>query len=111
MSLYHVYARLTPAAPDSLVLRIIALVFCLALDFILFPLRSTTPLDEERTRLVTDDVRAAAPPDTVPWIDLGLAGLSVACLSYLFIYYDYITMRFPTAHPLSVLDIVVGTIV
>src|SRR5688572_18334176 len=112
MSLYHVYARLTPAAPDSLVLRIIALAFCLALAFILFPLRSSTPLDEESTRLVADDVKAAnAPPDTVPWIDLGLAGLSIACLSYLFIFYDYIINRVPTAHPLSVLDIVVGTIV
>ena len=30
---------------------------------------------------------------------------------YLFIYYDYITTRFPTAHPLSVLDIIVGTVV
>ena len=37
MSLYHVYARLTPAAPDGLVLRIIALAFCLVLAFLLFP--------------------------------------------------------------------------
>jgi TRAP transporter 4TM/12TM fusion protein len=112
MSLYHVYARLTPAAPDSLVLRILALVFCLALAFLLFPFKSTTPLDEESTRLVADEVKASdAPPDTVPWIDLGLAGLSVGCLSYLFIFYDYITNRFPTAHPLSVMDIVVGTVV
>src|SRR6185295_2970842 len=106
MSLYHVYARLTPAAPDSLVLRIIALVFCLALAFLLFPLKSTTPLDEESTRLVTEESAAAAPEDTIPWMDLGLAGLSVAGLSYLFIYYDYITNRFPTAHPLFTIDIV-----
>jgi TRAP transporter 4TM/12TM fusion protein len=111
MSLYHVYARLTPAAPDSLVLRIIALAFCLALAFLLFPLKSTTPLDEESTRLPVDAAVADAPPDTIPWIDLGLAGLSVASLSYLFIYYDYITNRFPTAHPLSTIDIVVGTVV
>ena len=51
MSLYHVYARLTPAAPDTLVLRIIVLAFCLTLAFLLFPFRATTPLDEESTRL------------------------------------------------------------
>jgi TRAP transporter 4TM/12TM fusion protein len=76
MSLYHVYARLTPAAPDGLVLRIIALAFCLALAFILFPFKSDTPLDEESTRLET----SAAAPTTIPWIDLGLAALSLACL-------------------------------
>jgi TRAP transporter 4TM/12TM fusion protein len=106
MSLYHVYARLTPAAPDSLVLRMIALAFCLALAFLLFPFRSSTPLDEESTRLeATADV-----PTTIPWIDLGLAALSLACLAYFFVYYEYITTRFPTAHPLSPLDLTVGTV-
>ena len=107
MSLYHVYARLTPAAPDSLVLRIIALAFCLVLSFLLFPLKSTTPLDEEGTRI---DAGAAA-ETAIPWIDLGLAALSIAGLAYLFIYYDYITTRFPTAHPLTTVDIVVATVV
>jgi TRAP transporter 4TM/12TM fusion protein len=106
MSLYHVYARLTPAAPDSLVLRMIALAFCLALAFLLFPFRSSTPLDEESTRLeATDDA-----PTTIPWIDLGLAALSLACMTYFFVYYGYITERFPTAHPLSPLDMTVGTV-
>jgi TRAP transporter 4TM/12TM fusion protein len=106
MSLYHVYARLTPAAPDSLVLRMIALAFCLALAFLLFPFRSSTPLDEESTRL-------EASPDTptaIPWIDLGLAALSLACMAYFFVFYEYITSRFPTAHPLSPLDMTVGTV-
>jgi TRAP transporter 4TM/12TM fusion protein len=105
MSLYHVYARLTPAAPDSLVLRMIALAFCLVLAFLLFPFRSSTPLDEESTRL-----EAADAPTTIPWIDLGLAALSLACMAYFFVYYDYITSRFPTAHPLSLLDELVGTV-
>jgi TRAP transporter 4TM/12TM fusion protein len=106
MSLYHVYARLTPAAPDSLILRMIALAFCLVLSFLLFPFRSSTPLDEESTRLDA----AADAPTTIPWIDLGLAALSLACMAYFFVYYDYITTRFPTAHPLSPLDKVVGTV-
>jgi TRAP transporter 4TM/12TM fusion protein len=106
MSLYHVYARLTPAAPDGLVLRVIALAFCLALAFLLFPFKSATPLDEESTRLET----AADAPSTIPWVDLGLAALSLAALSYVFIYYGYITERFPTAHPLSTMDMVVGTV-
>jgi TRAP transporter 4TM/12TM fusion protein len=106
MSLYHVYARLTPAAPDGLVLRMIALAFCLALAFLLFPWHSSTPLDEESTRLeATPDA-----PTTIPWVDLGLAALSLACMAYFFIYYDYITTRFPTAHPLSPLDKGVGTV-
>jgi TRAP transporter 4TM/12TM fusion protein len=106
MSLYHVYARLTPAAPDSLILRMIALAFCLVLSFLLFPFRSSTPLDEESTRLDA----AADAPTTIPWLDLGLAALSLACMAYFFVYYDYITTRFPTAHPLSPLDKVVGTV-
>ena len=106
MSLYHVYARLTPAAPDSLVLRMIALAFCLALAFLLFPFKSSAPLDEESTRLDA----AADAPSTIPWIDLGLAALSLACMAYFFVFYEYITTRFPTAHPLSPLDLVVGTV-
>jgi TRAP-type uncharacterized transport system fused permease subunit len=85
MSLYHVYARLTPAAPDSLVLRMIALAFCLALAFLLFPFRSTTPLDEEMTQLPTEGGAAEAPAE-IPWVDLGLAALSLACMSYFFVY-------------------------
>jgi TRAP transporter 4TM/12TM fusion protein len=106
MSLYHVYARLTPAAPDTLVLRIIVLAFCLTLSFLLFPFRSTTPLDEESTRI---DAGTAA-PTSIPWIDLGLAALSIAGCGYLFIYYGYVTERFPTAHPLSPADLVVATL-
>jgi TRAP transporter 4TM/12TM fusion protein len=106
MSVYHVYARLTPAAPDTLVLRIIVLGFCLTLSFLLFPFRSSTPLDEESTRLES----AADAPSTIPWIDLGLAALSVAGCAYTFVYYGYITERYPTAHPLSVVDIVVATV-
>ena len=109
MSLYHVYARLTPAAPDTLVLRFIALAFCLVLAFLLFPRNASTPLDEESTRL--DAEGGAVPPSAIPWGDLGLAALSIAAMSYFFICYEYITTRFPTAHPLSALDMVVGTVV
>jgi TRAP transporter 4TM/12TM fusion protein len=110
MSLYHVYARLTPAAPDALILRMIALAFCLALAFLLFPWKAATPLDEESTRLAeaADDTVA---PSTIPWSDLGLAALSIAALAYFFVFYEYITTRFPTAHPLSALDMIVGTVV
>jgi TRAP transporter 4TM/12TM fusion protein len=106
MSLYFVYARLTPAAPDSLAQRILALGFCLTLSFLLFPRWSTTPLDEESTRLEQTE----AAPSSIPWSDLGLATLSLVAVGYLFVNYDYITTRFPTAHPLTVLDILVGTV-
>jgi TRAP transporter 4TM/12TM fusion protein len=110
MSLYHVYARLTPAAPDTLILRMIALAFCLTLAFLLFPRRAVAPLDEESTRL-GEVVGDAAAPSTIPWSDLGLAALSVVVMAYFFVFYEYVTTRFPTAHPLSPLDMVVGTVV
>ena len=123
MSLYHVYARLTPAAPDSLVLRIIALAFCLTLAFLLFPARSSTPLDEESTRLPVGEGGFGPPPgpsaavpaapaglQRIPWIDLALAAVSLAGCAYLLVNYAYVTERFPTAHPLYVADLVVATV-
>jgi TRAP transporter 4TM/12TM fusion protein len=109
MSLYHVYARLTPAAPDALVLRMIALVFCLALAFLLFPRNAVIPLDEESTRL-GEAAGGAAAPSAIPWSDLGLAALSIAVMAYFFVFYDYVSTRVPTAHPLSVADLFVGTL-
>jgi TRAP transporter 4TM/12TM fusion protein len=93
MTLYHVYARLTPAPPDSLVLRVITLAFSLVLAFLLFPAR------EGRT------------PDRIPWSDLGLAALSLASVGYLLVHYEYVTSRFPTAHPLSPADMVAGLVI
>ena len=92
MSLYHVYARLTPAAPDSLALRIITLAFSLVLAFLLFPAR------KERTL------------DRIPWPDLVWSALSLGCTGYLFVRYEYVTLRFPTADPLSALDITVAAL-
>ncbi len=92
MSLYHVYARLTTAAPDSLALRIITLAFSLVLAFFLFPARTG------RTQ------------DRIPWSDLAFAGLSLVCTAYLFVRYDYVTSRFPTADPLSATDIAVAAL-
>jgi TRAP transporter 4TM/12TM fusion protein len=92
MSLYHVYARLTPAAPDSLALRIITLAFSLVLSFFLFPRRP------------------GATPDRIPWSDLALAALSLGCVGYLFVHYDYVTMRMPTAEALSRADLIVAAL-
>jgi TRAP transporter 4TM/12TM fusion protein len=92
MSLYHVYARLTPAAPDSLALRIMTLAFSLVLAFLVFPRRS------------------GGTPDRIPWTDLGLAALSLLCLGYLFVNYKYVTNRMPTAEPLSPADMVVAAL-
>jgi TRAP transporter 4TM/12TM fusion protein len=90
MSVYHVYARITPAAPDSHALRMITLAFSLVLAFLLFPRRS------------------GATRDRIPWTDLALAAASLACVGYLFVHYKYITMRMPTAEPLSLADMVVA---
>jgi TRAP transporter 4TM/12TM fusion protein len=90
MALYHVYARLTWYAPDSLALRAITLAFSLTLAFFLFPWKK------------------ARTSDRIPWADLGLAALSLACVLYIFVYYDYITSRYPTAHPLTRPDMVVA---
>ena len=37
-----------------------------------------------------------------------MAALSLACVGYMFVNYDYVVNRFPTAHPLSPMDMVVG---
>ncbi len=91
MSVYHVYARLTTAAPDSLVLRIITLAFSLVLAFLLFP------------------GRRGATRDRIPWTDLALAAVSLASVGYLFANYNYVTMRMPTADPLGAAWPRVGT--
>jgi TRAP transporter 4TM/12TM fusion protein len=92
MSLYHVYARLTPAPPDSLALRIITLAFSLVLAFLLFP------------------ARKGGPSDRIPWTDLAWAALSLVCTGYLFVRYEYVNSRFPTADPLSALDIAMAAL-
>lgn len=92
MSVYHVYARLTIYAPDQHALLFITLAFSLVLSFLVWP------------------ARAGTTEDRVPWSDLGLAGLSIACIGYMFVNYDYIVNRFPTAHPLTAMDMAVGTV-
>jgi TRAP transporter 4TM/12TM fusion protein len=92
MSVYHVYARLTIYAPDQHALLFITLGFSLVLSFLLWPARKD------------------ATPDRVPWSDLGLAALSLACVGYMFVNYEYIVNRFPTAHPLTATDMAVGAV-
>jgi len=92
MSVYHVYARLTWYAPDQQALLFITLAFSLVLSFLLFPRRK------------------GSPSDGIPWVDMGFAALSLACVGYMFVYYDYIVNRFPTADPLATSDKIVGAI-
>jgi TRAP transporter 4TM/12TM fusion protein len=91
MSVYHIYARLTWYAPDQQALLYVTLAFSLVLSFLLFPAR-------------------AASSERLPWTDLALAALSLACIAYMFGYYDYVVNRFPTAHPLASMDKVVGVL-
>ena len=92
MSVYHVYVRLTVYAPDQQALLYITLAFSLVLSFLLWPLRKD------------------ATPDRVPWEDLALAGLSLACIGYMFVKYDYVVNRFPTANSLTRTDMAVGIV-
>ncbi len=92
MSVYHVYVRLTTYAPDQYALLFITLAFSLVLSFLLWPRRD------------------GSTPDRIPWADLGLAMLSLACIGYMFVKYDYVVNRFPTAHPLSATDMAVGVL-
>jgi TRAP transporter 4TM/12TM fusion protein len=91
MSVYHVYARLTWYPPDQQALLYVTLAFSLVLAFVLYPARS-------------------ASRESLPWTDLALAALSLACLAYMFVYYEYIVNRFPTAHPLAPMDKLVGVV-
>ncbi|MBM3490052.1 MAG: TRAP transporter permease [Alphaproteobacteria bacterium] len=92
MAAYHAYARLTVYAPDQHALLYLTLAFSLALSFLLWPRRK------------------GGTPDRVPWSDLGLAALSLACVGYMFVNYDYVVNRYPTAHPLRAMDMVVGAL-
>jgi len=92
MSVYHLYVRLTPRPPDSQVLRALTLLFSLVLAFVLFP------------------ARKGRATDRVPWPDLGLAAASVVALAYTFVYYEYITTRYPTAHPLTRPDLAIAAL-
>jgi TRAP transporter 4TM/12TM fusion protein len=92
MAAYHVYARLTWYAPDQQALLYITLAFSLALAFLLYPSGRGRTLDR------------------IPWPDLALAGLSLGSVGYLFVHYDYVVNRFPTAHPLAPADELVGVL-
>jgi TRAP transporter 4TM/12TM fusion protein len=92
MALFHVYARLTWYAPDQHALLFLTLAFSLVLAFFLWPRRR------------------GQTPDRVPWSDLGLAALSLGVVGYMFVFYDYVVNRFPTAHPLSAADKAVGVL-
>jgi TRAP transporter 4TM/12TM fusion protein len=92
MAAYHIYARLTWYAPDQQALLLITLAFSLVLAFLLHPHR------RGRT------------PARIPWPDLALAALSLAAVGYMFVHYDYVVNRFPTAHPLAPADKVVGVL-
>jgi TRAP transporter 4TM/12TM fusion protein len=91
MSVYHIYARLTSYPPDQQALLYITLAFSLVLSFLLYPAR-------------------AASQDRLTGTDLTLAALSLTCVGYMFVYYDYVVNRFPTAHPLAPVDKVVGVL-
>jgi TRAP transporter 4TM/12TM fusion protein len=90
MAAYHLYARLTKYAPDQHALLFITLAFSLVLSFLLWP------------------GREGRAPDRIPWADLGLAAAALACVGYMFVKYEYVVNRFPTAHPLSAADMAVG---
>lgn len=92
MSVYHLYVRLTPLPPDSQVLRALTLLFSLVLAFLLFPAGKRVPTDR------------------VSWPDLGLAAASIVSVGYIFVYYEYITTRYPTAHPLTRPDMVIAAV-
>ena len=92
MSAFHVYARLTIYAPDQHALLFITLAFSLVLSFLVWPRRRGDT------------------PERVPWSDLALAAVSLACVGYMFVNYSYVVNRFPTAHPLSLMDMVVGAV-
>ncbi len=90
MSLYHIYARLTPASPDSHVLRMITLAFALVLAFALYPRK------------------AGAASGRIALPDLVLAALSLVPLGYVVVNYRHFTQRMPTADSLTTVEMALG---
>ena len=94
MSLYHVYARLTPAAPDSLVLRYHRAG--------LLPGPGLPPLPAAVARRSTRRARASRParrPPDDPVDRPGAGGAVASTVAYFFVYYGYVTDALPDRAP------------
>lgn len=89
---YFLYARLTPAAADAVINRSIFVLCSLVYCLLAYPMFK----GGERKK--------------VPWYDLVLVALAFISMGYIFWNYEYIVTRYPTAHPLSIPDMVVAAI-
>ncbi len=89
MSVYHLYTGYF-GAPEAFLHRSIHLLFTMVLIFIISPLSKEAWAKKYR------------------WTDGLLIFLTLVCLGYLFINYEYIVTRYALVHPLSSWDLTLG---
>ena len=89
MSVYHMYA-IAIAPPEAMIFRAWHLLFAIVLVFLIYP---------------TNSKRGVGNPS---WIDLGLVGLSIVFIGYIFVYYNYIVNRIYYIDDLLPADFVVS---
>ncbi|MCX5913344.1 MAG: TRAP transporter permease [Deltaproteobacteria bacterium] len=89
MSLYHLYTGYF-GAPEAFLHRSIHLLFTMVLIFFISPLSKNSWAKKYR------------------WTDGVLILLTIGCISYLFVNYEYIVTRYALVHPLDPWDLTLG---
>jgi TRAP transporter 4TM/12TM fusion protein len=89
MSIYHLYTGYF-GAPEAFLHRSIHLLFTMVLIFFVSPLSKEAWAKKYR------------------WTDAILIFLTIGCLGYLFVNYEYIVTRYALVHPLSPWDLALG---
>jgi TRAP transporter 4TM/12TM fusion protein len=89
MSVYHLYTGYF-GAPEAFLHRSIHLLFTMVLIFFVSPLSKEAWAKKYR------------------WTDAILIFLTIGCLGYLFVNYEYIVTRYALVHPLSTWDLALG---
>ena len=89
MSVYHLYTGYF-GAPEAFLHRSIHLLFTMVLIFFVSPLSKEAWAKKYR------------------WTDAILIFLTIGCLGYLFVNYEYIVTRYALVHPLSPWDLALG---
>ena len=89
MAVYHLYTGYF-GAPEAFLHRSIHLLFTMVLIFFISPISKNVWAKKYR------------------WTDAVLIFLTIGCLGYLFVNYEYIVTRYALVHPLNVWDLTLG---
>jgi TRAP transporter 4TM/12TM fusion protein len=107
MTLYHMYA-IAWAPPEALIFRGTHLLFAMTLIFLLYPVRAKGEMEEFKTAEErAADEKKGPNPSILDWLWIAL---TVVCIGYLFVNYNYIVNRIPYIDDPTKVDIVLGVL-